>query len=105
MGITTAEAIAVGITAVPTPISDDQWDGWLYHRFFSLVSPSVMNGGAAKDTDGVTGVSAAVRFEVDSKAMRKLPENMAVFVVFQVTEVGIATMQFHFNSRILLKLP
>jgi len=51
------------------------------------------------------GGSQALRLEVDSKAMRKLPENMVIFCALQVLEVGVSTMAWHFNSRSLFKLP
>jgi len=37
--------------------------------------------------------------------MRKIPENMVVFIILEATESGTATMQWSYNSRELVKLP
>ena len=94
IALCTAAAFAVGITALQKPISDEDWDGWLYHQYFAI------NGEAAGDLDTV------VRTVVDSKAMRKLPQDMVVFSAIQTSiETGTATLQVFFNSRMLVKLP
>ena len=31
IGLATAEAFAAGIASVPTPVSDDDWNGWMWH--------------------------------------------------------------------------
>ncbi len=96
IGIATDRATAIGITALPSPISDEDQDMWLYHRYFTVV--------ANISTEADFGLSAALRFEVDSKAMRKLPIGMAIFAAIEVVEVGAAVMDASFNSRLLLKL-
>ena len=106
IGVASADATAVGVTAVPNPINDEDWDGWLYHRYWSLAAGGVLAAAAAADaTDQVNSTTAALRLEVDSKAMRKLPENMGIFASLQVTESGVSLMSAWFNSRILIKLP
>ena len=47
IGIATAAAVAVGVTAVPTPITEQAWDGWLYWMPVQLFTTS------ATLTDGV----------------------------------------------------
>ena len=61
--VVTDQAVGIGVTAVPTPITDDANDWFLYERLLSrfvILSAS--------------GVSqpAGVMNEFDSKAMRKL---------------------------------
>ena len=34
----TTVAITAGAASVPTPITEENWDGWLYHRYFSVLS-------------------------------------------------------------------
>ena len=34
IGKATDAAILSGIASVPTPLTEDSWDGWLYHRYF-----------------------------------------------------------------------
>ena len=96
IGVVTAEAFAVGITAIPTPITDQAQEIWLYHRFFDLHAA----GAAAIDT-----FQSSIQFEVDSKAMRKWPEPMTIYAALEVVEIGAAVMQTFFESRMLVKLP
>ena len=72
IGLATAAAFGAGIGSLPTPIDEAHWDGWVYHRFFALVSPEGLSLGAGTDVSPIAAVSASVRFEVDSKAMRKM---------------------------------
>ena len=30
IGLVTRQALAVGVSAVPTPLDEEDWDGWLY---------------------------------------------------------------------------
>ena len=96
LGVVSENAFGVGITAVPTPITDSTWDGWLYHRFFG-VHRSLAATGAGEG-------SSQIRFEVDSKAMRKIPESDALIAVVEMVEIGTATIDMFFDSRILVKL-
>ena len=46
----------IGVTALMSPIGDEDWDGWLYHRFFNLHSASVITDVASSDQDTVNAV-------------------------------------------------
>ena len=106
IGLATLQAVTAGVASLPTPIDEQEWDGWLYHRYFSLISGgAIASATAAQQADQVNGTLAALRLEVDSKAMRKVKTDMALFAIIQVIETGTATMRFSFNSRTLLKLP
>ncbi len=97
IGVVTTQAFAAGVGSVPTPIDEEDEELWIYHTYFALVAPDV--------TDFASGcISCAVRFTVDSKAMRKLDIGDTVYAVLQATEVGAASMQCDFNSRLLVKL-
>ena len=96
IGKATAAAIAVGVTAVPTPITEDGWDGWIYHTYFQVFGQTATAGDSVQDS---------LRMAIDSKAMRKLPEDEGIFAAIEVTEVGTCTMEMNFDSRVLLKLP
>jgi len=98
IGIASAAAIAVGVTAVPTPITEVEWDGWLYHQFFSVHS---FGAQATLDTGGLV----PVRVDIDSKAMRKLDSQEAVYLAFEFVVAGTASMSVFATSRMLLKLP
>ena len=92
-------AFGVGVTAVPQPLTDIGWDGWLWHK---LLSPVL--GFSVTEGDN-TGPLSQVRIEIDSKAMRKTKETDFLIGVAQVgNETGTATLQFGANTRILDKL-
>ena len=101
VGIATAAATGVGIGSVPTPVADVADENWIYHRFFSCKSPVAFAAGAAQ---GGPDIPSSFRLEVDSKAMRKFPVGMALYAAIEVFEVGTATINFQFDSRLLLKL-
>ena len=87
-------AFAAGIASLPGPISEINWDGWLYHRFFGV---------HIQDTTDFNGPATSLRFEIDSKAMRKLEVEDTVYAMLEVTEIGVATMDVFHDSRVLLK--
>ena len=96
IGVTTVQAFTdIGITALPIPIDDMAWEGWLYHQFFSV------HDGLDAGADG----SGFQRVMVDSKAMRKVGSNEVIFAVHQSVEIGVAVGKIHFDSRALFKLP
>ena len=101
MGVCVAngDAFATGVAALPDPLADASWDGWMYHRFFDVHAIT------STISDGVNGYTIQQEFEVDSKAMRKLPASDVLCAVIDVVEIGTATMDVFFDSRILLKLP
>ena len=93
IGIVTDAAFAAGVASVPTPITEIEWEGWIWHQMFSVRSPA---------TD-----STEIRqtFEIDSKAMRKVGSNRTIFAVVEATEIGTAVAEITLGSRMLLKLP
>ncbi len=106
MGIAkaTTAALVAGVASVPTPLTEDAWEGWLYHRYFALLAGgTIASATAAQQADQVNPTSASIRLEVDSKAMRKINTDESFFVVTEVVEHGTASMQWTFNSRLLVK--
>ena len=102
----TSAAVAVGVTALQAPLDEDDWDGWLYHRYFSCMSAGLIVAAAVSlDPSLVHPTTSAVRIEVDSKAMRKTPESTSLVVSVQMVLVGTAAASWTFNSRVLDKLP
>ena len=98
VGICEQSAFAIGVTACPTPITEQDWDGWLFWEAFNVTTITATIG------DGVNSTSLIVRIPVDSKAMRKLNTGDTIYAVVQVAEVGTAILNTHFDSRILLAL-
>jgi len=96
IGKATSAAVLGGIANVPTPITEQSWDGWLYWTPIQVISPI-----AAQFDNGAT----VFRQTVDTKAMRKLSEDEALYAAWEGTEVGTATMSLFWDSRVLAKLP
>ena len=94
IGIASTPAFAAGIASLPSPITESEWDGWMWHNFFG-VHGQVVAGSAAG--------AAAPEFSVavDSKAMRKMSDQMTMFAAVEVVEIGTAVIQMHFDSRLL----
>jgi len=106
IGRVATSAFSAGITAVPTPVAEQSWEGWLYHRYFSITAATPMDGQAATDTDVLNNVTAALRIEVDTKAMRKLEEDeQTIYAALEAVEVGGATLKMFFDSRMLALMP
>jgi len=101
----TSAAITAGVGSVPTPVTEEAWDGWLYHRYFSVIAPGPMAAAtAAQEALQHAATTAAVRIEVDSKAMRKVDINEGFYMAIEITEHGVATAEFLYNSRMLVKV-
>ena len=101
----TQAAVTAGVASVPSPITEETWDGWLYHRYFSIFAGGPMAvATAAQETLQHAATTAALRIEVDSKAMRKFDQNESLYAVVEVAEHGTAVLEWAFNCRMLFKL-
>jgi len=106
IGIFNDNALTAGVASVQTPIADEGWDGWMWHRYFGCISAGQISAAGVALSGGQVGpVTHGVRVEVDSKAMRKIPTGMSLAVVLEVNEAPTATATWMFNSRVLTKLP
>ncbi len=100
LGIVSLQAFNAGQVSIPSPITNDDWDGWLVHQMFNVASITATIG------DGVNSEGVTQRFNIDSKAMRKTGLNEVLVGVFEFkTEFGTATVKFDALTRLLLKLP
>ena len=99
IGVVTSAAFTAGVASVPTPLTEEQWDGWLFHTYFDVRSVTATIG------DGVNAVGAVVRIPIDSKAMRIFTEDMTLIGVTEVVESGASNMEMQGQTRILVKLP
>ena len=95
--VVSAKAAGIGATAVPGPLTEDDWEGWMWHQHFVLKGPS------ATITD--MGSARVLNFTIDSKAMRKIESDTALVGMLETVEVGTATMHAELRTRVLLKLP
>ena len=97
IGRVTNQAFSIGVTAMPGPVTDADWDGWLFHQFYTIRGKSTVASDLASP-------SGSIRFDVDSKAMRKLKADDVVFGMVEMTESGTVTSRIDFDSRVLLML-
>ena len=105
IGLASTAAATVGITALPTPLAEEDWDGWIFHQFFDLHAPGpIVQAAAALSTDN--SFMSSIRIPIDSKAMRKVPDNaFALYGAIEVIVAGTAVMAFQARTRMLFKLP
>ena len=86
------QALAIGVTAVLTPVTDLESDLWLLHK---LMFGSFLLG------DGTGFIeSAGQSISIDSKAMRKVNGDQDVVLTF---ETGGSGMQFIVGGCLLIK--
>ena len=88
------QSVAIGVTAVPTPVTDDQ-SSW--HVFESMASRFSFVSGVGFDSQG----GVLTRF--DSKAMRKVEEGQDLIEVVETTGVSDGATVITY-SRVLIKL-
>ena len=91
--IVSDRAVAVGITAVPTPVTEHNADYWFFYKPFhtSLLF-------------GATGMSGGIyNVDFDSRAQRKIEEGEDIIFIMANASAS-AGMVFHVSLRILIKL-
>ena len=99
LGLVTLEAFNAGIASNPSPITDADWDGWMWHSFFDVRSIT------ATIADGVNAFAISRTIEIDSKAMRKFNTDMVLFGAVEARfESGSASLVVDADSRVLVKL-
>jgi len=94
LAVVTDQAVAIGVTAIPTPYADGESDKWLLHEYW------------AASMEVATAVSIAnisQRFVLDSKAMRKVSPDETVVLVIENGSAGGGAI-YRLDLRILSKL-
>ena len=92
--VVTDAAFTAGITAIPTPITEAVWNGWLWHQFISVYD---------NDISGESSRDKQRQYEIDSKAMRKFDSEMVVAAVIEVVEIGGAALTVFLDTRMLFQ--
>ncbi len=88
----------MGATALPDPIVDAGWDGWLVYDTGWIATMST-------DLQQASPTQSA-RVQIDSKAMRKMKNTDGLVAMFAVDEQGDGSqMNAQLTSRFLFKLP
>ncbi len=96
--IVTENVFGVGATALPDPIVDAGWDGWLVYDtgWISTMSTDLQQASPTQ----------SARVQIDSKAMRKMKNTDGLVAMFAVDEQGDGSqMNAQLTSRFLFKLP
>ncbi len=89
------QAVAIGITAVPTPVTDLASDLWMLHQFF--MSHFTV-------TSAIGSESQYHQIDVDSKAMRKVEDGQDLVEVGELATGLSDGFSLSDASRILIKL-
>ena len=98
IGVTELNAFNAGVASLPDAVDDADWDGFIWWTPFSVKSVTATIG------DAVNAGSIVQRFDIDTKAMRKLKEDDVIFAVLSCFEVGVSTLNIHIDSRLLLAI-
>ena len=95
LGMVSVDAFTAGATAVPGPLSDLDWPGWLWHSFWDV------RGVTATIADGVNAKTVSQYIEIDSKAMRKFHSGLILMGMHETTEQTTATAEYQADTRFL----
>ena len=97
IGIVSSEAFGIGATAVPSPLDQSNWSGWLYHMLipFRLEATSV-------DVNQDLGMTFD-RWQIDAKAMRKFGTNDVLFVAAEWDGTTNTVARINVLTRVLLQ--
>ena len=80
LAIVSDQAVDVGITAIPTPVTDLDSDLWFVHQV--LMNDFTFAGAVAYEA------SAGRVWEIDSKAMRKVNDDQQIVIVGESSAAG-----------------
>ena len=106
IGVATTAAVTAGAASVPSPITEQDWDGWLWWRAYQVfASGPIVAAAAALQTDAVNQQVAVVNIDIDSKAMRKVGIEDTIYFALESSLTGTAVAQWRVDSRMLFKLP
>ena len=98
IGIVNDQAFATGISAMPAPITEQDWDGWIWWKAFAVM--------VVTDTEAVDSALNSWHFPIDTKAMRKMQAGDTLFISAQASvEGGTVSTKIFVDTRALLKLP
>ena len=103
IGLATDAAVTAGVASVPTPITEQASENYLYVQYFEVKGAQAFSSGGAPGTEQF---GTYLFFEIDSKAMRKMSSDDALYSIVEVgSTIGTTAIQVHHDSRALVKLP
>jgi len=89
------QSVAIGVTAVPTPLTDLGSDLWFFHQ--------MLMGGIMKDSSAGFASLRGFRYVVDSKAMRKVEEGQDIVFCSENTNI-LSGASILVGGRMLIKM-
>ena len=92
LGVVSAEAQAIGATAIPRPFDDDDWGGWMVHGYYA---------GHLEFQSATSEHQTPFLYQIDSKAMRKIGPNETLIWMVESFEGAVAVT---IHARVLAKL-
>ncbi len=95
LGIISSDAFAAGAGSVPDPAGEPEYD-WMYWRTVELLRTFVDAAGAE-----ISMVGCQFRFDIDSKAMRKVKPGQSLAWQFETTS-AVATDIIMGQTRVLI---
>ena len=96
MAVVSDQAETVGVTAIPTPITDIGSELWFVHQL-------MYNNISFGDATGFQSGNVA-QYEVDSKAMRKVNGGQDVVLVGELSAAASDGFSFFAGGRMLIKV-
>ncbi len=94
LAVVSDQAVAIGVTAIPTPTTDIGSDLWFVHQ--------VVFASEFGDATGGNGASRGSHWIVDSKAMRKVEDGQDVVIAIEDAGLGGGS-RFFIGGRMLIK--
>ena len=94
MCVVSDQAAAIGVTAVPTPITDIQSDLWYLHQMYGTDFP--LNTAVGFDGDG------GHQYQIDSHAKRKVNDDQDVIIVLENAGISFGGL-VRIGGRFLIK--
>jgi len=91
VAVVSDQSVAVGVSAVPTPFTDDSSDLWMLHQWIM--------GASGTSTDGQFGSL----YSIDSKAMRKVNDDQDIIVVHELSSTLGEGQILRMAGRMLIK--
>ncbi len=95
LAVVSDEALAIGVTAVPTPVTDSSSDLWLLHQW--LMSQFIV-------TSAIGSESVYQQIDIDSKAMRKVEDGQDIAFVGELATGVSDGFTLLVAGRLLVKL-
>ncbi len=94
MCVVSDQALAIGVTAVPTPITDSGSDLFFLHQYFAA---------PVKATTDIAFANVSQTYGFDSKAMRKISEDESLIIVVENAS-ATAGLNYLLQFRMLIKV-